>query len=99
VRVDDDLIWYILDISRATRDDPRVAVGVSPRGTQRLFETARARAVIAGREYVTPDNVKTIARPVLAHRLVLTADARVNDVQKTTVIDSVLDKRQVPTVD
>lgn len=99
VRVDDDLIMYILDISRATRDDPRVAVGVSPRGTQRLFETARARAVIAGREYVTPDNVKTIAQPVLAHRLILTADARVNDVQKTTVIDSVLDEIQVPTVD
>ncbi|WP_254533935.1 AAA family ATPase [Natrinema gelatinilyticum] len=99
VRVDDDLITYILDISRATRDDPRVAVGVSPRGTQRLFETARARAVIAGREYVTPDNVKTIAHPVLAHRLVLTADARVNDVQKTTVIDSVLDEIQVPTVE
>lgn len=99
VRVDDDLITYILDISRATRDDPRVAVGVSPRGTQRLFETARAWAVIAGREYVTPDNVKSIAHPVLAHRLVLTADARVNDVQKTTVIDSVLDEIQVPTVD
>lgn len=51
VRVDDDLITYILDICRATRDDPRVAVGVSPRGTQRLFEAARARAEI-GRAHV-----------------------------------------------
>jgi MoxR-like ATPase len=99
VRVDDDLITYILDISRATRDDARVAVGVSPRGTQRLFEAARARAVIAGREYVTPDTVKVIAQSVLAHRLVLTADARVNDVQKTAVIESVLNEIQVPTVD
>ena len=99
VRVDDDLVSYILDICRATRDDPRVAVGVSPRGTQRLFEAARARAVIDGREYVTPDAVKTIARPTLAHRLVLTADARVDDVEKETVIQDVLDEVAVPTVD
>lgn len=99
VRVDEDLIMYMLDISRATRDDSRVAVGVSPRGAQRLFETARAQAVIEGREYVTPDIVKTIARPVLAHRLVLTADARVNDVEKREVIDSVLERVEVPTVD
>lgn len=99
VQVDDDLIEYMLDICRATRDDPRVTVGVSPRGMQRLFEAARARAVIAGREYVTPDNVKSIAHSVLAHRLVLTADARVNEVKKTSVIDKVLDGIPVPTVD
>jgi MoxR-like ATPase len=99
VRVDDDLVTYVLDVSRATRTDPRVSVGVSPRGTQRLFEAARARAVVAGREYVTPDMVKAIARPVLAHRLVLTADARVNGVEKASVIDDVLDDVSVPTVD
>jgi MoxR-like ATPase len=99
VRVDDALITYILDICRATRDDPRVAIGVSPRGTQRLFESARARAVIDGRDYVTPDNLKAIAAPVLAHRLVLTADARVDDVGKTTIIDDVLEETPVPTVD
>jgi len=99
VRVDEDLILYMLDISRRTREDSRVSVGVSPRGAQRLFETARAQAVIEGREYVTPDIVKTVARPVLAHRLVLTADARVNDVEKRAVIDSVLEAVQVPTVD
>ena len=99
VRVDEDLIDYILQITRATREDPRVGVGVSPRGTQRLFETARARAVIAGRDYVTPDNVKTIAQAVLAHRLVLTPDARVNDVAKRDVIQDVLDDVAVPTID
>jgi len=99
VRVDDDLYTYILDICRGTRDDPRVSVGVSPRGTQRLFEAARARAVITGRGYVTPDAVKTIAGPVLAHRLVLTADARVNDVRKRDVLGSVLDETEVPTID
>ena len=99
VRVDDDLVHYVLDICRATRRDSRVAVGVSPRGTQRLFETARARAVVDSRAYVTPDHVKTIARPVLAHRLVLTADARVDGVRKSAVIDDVLGRIEVPTVD
>ena len=99
VRVDDDLVDYISAVSRATREDPRVTVGVSPRGTQRLFEAARSRAVVEGREYVTPDHVATVARPVLAHRLVLTADARVNDVPKESVVDDVLDEVPVPTVD
>jgi MoxR-like ATPase len=99
VRVDDDLIHYVLEICRATREDPRVAVGVSPRGTQRLFETARARAVVEGREYVTPDHVKSVARPVLAHRLVLTADARVNGTEKSAVVDGVLGRIEVPTLD
>ena len=99
VRVDEDVVYYLLDICRATRSDPRVSVGVSPRGTQRLFETARARAVLDGRAYVTPDHVKAVARPVLAHRLVLTADARVNDVSKSAVIDAVLDDVAVPTLD
>lgn len=99
VSVDDDLVEYILDVCRATREDPRVDVGVSPRGTQRLFETARARAVLDGRGYVTPDMVRSVARPVLAHRLVLTPDARVDGVEKTTVVQSVLDGVAVPTLD
>ena len=99
VRVEDDLIDYISAVCRGTREDPRVAVGVSPRGTQRLFEAARARAVIESREYVTPDHVTAVARPVLAHRLVLTADARVNDVAKESVVGDILDEVPVPTVD
>ena len=99
VGVNDDVLHYVLDVCRATREDPRVAIGVSPRGTQRLFETARARAVIEGREYVTPDHVKAVARPVLAHRLVLTADARVNGAENASIVDGVLGRIEVPTVD
>jgi MoxR-like ATPase len=98
VRVEDDLLDYVTAIARATREDRRVEVGVSPRGTQRFFETARARAVIEGREYVTPDDVKWVAEPTLAHRLVLTPDARVDDVQKGTVVREILDEIPVPTV-
>ncbi|KAB1192308.1 AAA domain-containing protein [Haloferax sp. MBLA0076] len=99
VRVDDDLLGYMAELTRETRTDRRVRVGVSPRGTQRLFEASRARAVIEGRAYVTPDDVKRVAQSVLAHRLVLTPDARVEDVQKADVVAEVLDRVTVPTID
>jgi MoxR-like ATPase len=98
VHCDEDLLRYLTALTRATRRDPRVRVGVSPRGTQRLFEVARARAVLAGREYVTPDDVKFLARPVLAHRIVLTADAKVQEVPAADVVGDVLDETPVPTV-
>ena len=99
VRVDDDLLAYMASLARATREDRRVAVGVSPRGTQRLFEAARAAATLAGRPFVTPDDVKRVAEPTLAHRLVMTPDSTVNDVDKRDVIRDVLDRVAVPTVD
>ncbi|PSQ43799.1 ATPase [Halobacteriales archaeon SW_7_68_16] len=99
VRVDGDVVEYVVALARATREDRRVRIGVSPRGTQRLFEAARSRAVIAGRDYVTPDDVKRVARPTLAHRLVLTADATVDDVRKTDVVADVLNTIPVPTVE
>jgi MoxR-like ATPase len=98
VRVDEDLLTYIATIARATREDRRVEVGVSPRGTQRLLEATRARAAMVGREYVTPDDVKRVAQPILAHRVVLTPDARVDEVQKSAVVEAVLDEVPVPTV-
>jgi MoxR-like ATPase len=99
VRVDDDLLSYMAELTHATRQDRRVSVGVSPRGTQRLFEATRAQAVLQGREYVTPDDIKTIAPSVLAHRLVLTPDAQVNDVAKADVVADVLSQVDVPTVE
>jgi len=98
VTVDDDLLRYMADIARATREDYRVEVGVSPRGTQRLFEAARAMATIAGRDFVAPDDIKRVAQPALAHRLVLTPDARVEGVGKSEVLADVLDTVPVPTV-
>jgi MoxR-like ATPase len=60
---------------------------------------ARALATIRGREFVTPDDIKRVAQPVLAHRLVLTADATVSDVRKRDVVRDVLDQVAVPTVE
>ncbi|NHN57696.1 MULTISPECIES: MoxR family ATPase [Halorussus] len=99
VRVDDDLLEYMANVARGTREDRRVQVGVSPRGTQRLFEASRAYAAMRGREFVTPDDVKRVAQPVLAHRVVLTPDAQVNNVSKSTIVDRVLDDVPVPTVE
>ncbi|NUC71848.1 MoxR family ATPase [Haloterrigena sp. SYSU A558-1] len=99
VRVDDDLVTYIADIARETRTRNRVDVGVSPRGTQRLLEAARARAVVVGRDYVTPDDVKRVAGPVLAHRLVLTPDASVDGTSKAAIVEQVLDSVSVPTLE
>jgi len=99
VRVDQDLRGYIVDITRTTREDHRVATGVSPRGTQRLLEASRARAVLSGREYIVPDDVKQVARPVLAHRLMLTPDASIEAVDEREVIGAVLDDIPVPTLE
>ncbi|MFB6295333.1 MAG: AAA family ATPase [Halobacteriales archaeon] len=99
VHVDDDVLDYVAEIARRTREDSRVRVGVSPRGTQRLFEAARARAVIEGRAYATPGDVKAVARPVLAHRIVLTAEAQVGDGDKDEIVRDVLDAVSVPTVE
>ncbi|WP_440992002.1 AAA family ATPase [Haloarchaeobius baliensis] len=96
VDVHGDLKEYILRVTRATRADDRVEVGVSPRGTQRLFETVRARAALHGRDFVRPSDVKTLAEAVLAHRLVLETDAMVDDVSKTDVIEDILSDEPVP---
>ncbi|EMA60890.1 AAA family ATPase [Halorubrum kocurii] len=96
VSVDDDLVDYVVDLSRATREDERVDTGVSPRGTQRLLEASRAAAAFRGRDYLVPEDVKRVAEPTLAHRLVLSTEARVNRTAERAIIKDVLDTVDVP---
>ncbi|WP_254838707.1 AAA family ATPase [Natronomonas marina] len=98
IAVDDAIREYVIELGRATREDDRVEVGVSPRGIQRLFEVARARALVAGREYVVPDDVKAVVRETFAHRLVLTAEATVQDVDPAAVVETTMDRIEVPAV-
>jgi len=98
VSVDDDLLVYQARLARQTREHHDAAVGVSPRGTQRLFEASRAWAAVAGREFVTPEDVKRVAHPVLDHRIVLTAEARVDGRSKRGVVADALESVPVPTV-
>jgi MoxR-like ATPase len=86
VHVDPDIAAYCVDLAIATRGHASVQVGASPRGSQGLMLVARARAVIAGRDYVTPDDVKAVAIPVLAHRLSLTAQAWATGVNPRDVV-------------
>jgi MoxR-like ATPase len=99
VTVEDPIREYLGELCRTTRTDGRVDVGISPRGVQRLFEISRARAVLDGRDYVVPDDVKRVAVPTLAHRLVLDPDARIQGVTRRQVIESVLDSVQVPAME
>lgn len=98
VRVEDDLLDFVLDITRKTRSQHQVQTGVSPRGTQRLLEASRAHAVVQGREYVVPDDVTRVAEPVMAHRLVLTPEATVQEVVKEEIIRDIIEEIPVPTV-
>jgi MoxR-like ATPase len=103
-RVPEDVVMersvreYLVDLARATRTDDRVNIGVSPRGIQRYYEAARARAVLDGREYVVPDDVKQIAVPMMQHRIVLTTDARIQNVTGSDVVADVLSRIEVPAV-
>ncbi|MCU4926626.1 AAA family ATPase [Halobacteria archaeon AArc-dxtr1] len=98
VSMEPDLREYLVKLARETRTDDRVEIGVSPRGIQRYYEAARARAVISGRAYVAPDDVKRIAEPIMQHRLVLTTDARIAGVDGADVVADVIDRVEVPAV-
>jgi len=74
VHVDPDVERYIVRLVDATRRDRRVSVGASPRGSLALLKLARVQAVLDGRAYVIPDDVKAYAQPALAHRLLMTPD-------------------------
>jgi MoxR-like ATPase len=98
VSTDGKIRDYAIELGRATREDDRVEVGVSPRGIQRLFEASRSRAVIEGRGYVVPDDVKAVVEEVFGHRLVLTSESTVRDVDRGDVVADVLDRIEVPAV-
>ena len=89
---------YIVDIARETRAHDRSEVGVSPRGVQRVFEAARASAVVAGRDYVVPDDVKRLAVATMAHRIVLSTNATVEGTDAADIVRDALDRVEVPAV-
>ncbi len=91
-----ELIGYLVEIVRATRAHETVLVGGGPRATQSLLLGSRARAVIAGRDYVSPDDIKALATPVLEHRLVLRPEYEIEGHSVPEVIDSILQEVTVP---
>jgi len=98
VHVDPAVEGYMVDIVGATRGHSQVEVGASPRGSLALLKVSRARAAMAGRDFVTPDDVKTVAGPALAHRLILKPDPWIRGVVTATVLADVLAQVPVPKV-
>jgi len=96
VTVDDAVLGYIADVCRATRSAPSTALGVSPRGATALVATSRAWAWLSGRSFVTPDDVKTLSASTLRHRIKLRAEAELEGVTPTSVLDGVLASVPVP---
>ena len=96
VYVDDLVKSYIVDLVNTTRDHPDIYLGASPRGSLALFNTTRAWAAMNGRDYVLPDDVKYLAEPTLAHRLIVSPSARIKNVTARQVIDDALRHTSVP---
>ena len=92
----DELVAYLVDIVRATRTHESVLVGAGPRATQSLIMAARACAAISGRDFVTPDDVKAMAQPVLEHRLMLRPEFEIEGLTVAEVIQQVLQQIAVP---
>ena len=96
VYVSESVGLYMVDLVAATRENPRVQVGASPRGSLALYKLARCRAALAGRDYVIPDDVKAIAPPALAHRLTLRPELWVQRVRPEEVVRDILDTVPTP---
>jgi MoxR-like ATPase len=98
VHVEDIVNEYIVAIVAATRGHPQVEVGASPRGTLAVMKLASAQAAVQGRDFVLPDDIKSVAVAALSHRLVLAADTWVRGVRPEAVMDAILKKIPVPKV-
>jgi MoxR-like ATPase len=96
VRIDPAIADYIVRIVATTRGDPRLRLGISPRGSLSLYRAAQSSALIQGRDYCLPDDVRALAVPVLAHRIVLDTKARYAGQRNEHVIEEALDKTPVP---
>jgi MoxR-like ATPase len=96
IRVEPAVQAYIVAIVRATRQSPSLSLGVSPRGATMLLRAAKAWAWLSGRPYVTPDEVKAMAKPALRHRIGLRAEAELEGVSPDAILDGVLSSVPVP---
>lgn len=98
IYVADEIKQYIVAIVNGTREHPDVSLGASPRGSLALFRASQARAAMAGREYVLPDDVKALAEATLAHRIIVGPAARIRDVSSKAIVADVLARVPVPGV-
>ncbi len=96
IYVAEEVKRYIVDLVNATRTHPDVYLGASPRGSLALFRTSQARAAMAGRDYVIPDDVKALVEVTLAHRVIVSTTARIKDISSRTIVNDVMTTTPVP---
>ncbi|BCO37219.1 MoxR family ATPase [Mycobacterium heckeshornense] len=96
VSVHDDVLHYVVSLANATRHHPQVAVGASPRAELDLVQLSRARALLLGRDFVIPEDVKALATPAMAHRITLRPEMWVRKIQGSDVIEELLRRVPVP---
>ncbi len=96
VSVHEDVLHYVVSLATATRRHPQIAVGASPRAELDLVQLARARALLLGRDYVIPEDVKTLATPAVAHRITLRPEMWVRRIQSSDVVEELLQRLPVP---
>jgi len=99
VAVSQDLLRYIIALVEKTRTHSEVSLGVSPRGSQALLKAVQVYAILQGRDYVIPDDVKALAKPVLAHRMILKSTLRAREKYAEVIIDQLLREVPVPAED
>jgi len=92
----EELTGYLVDVVRATREHESVLVGAGPRATQSLIMAARGYAAVSGRDFVTPDDIKVMAIPVLEHRLILRPEFEIEGLSVAEVIGQILQQIAVP---
>ncbi|MGI0131589.1 MAG: AAA family ATPase [Thermoplasmata archaeon] len=98
VTIDPAIEGYVVEVVASTRLDPRAEVGASPRGSLALLKLARARALFEGRDYVVPDDVKSLALPALAHRVLVKPEPWIRGVRGAQIVQGAIDKVPVPKV-
>jgi MoxR-like ATPase len=96
IRMSDQIVDYIVDLIRATRERPSLSFGASPRAATMLAMASRAQAALQGRDFVIPDDVKTIAVPALRHRVVLNPGAEIEGLSTVAVIQQILEQVPAP---
>ncbi len=99
ITVNDDVRSYLLAVARLTREDDRLSLGASPRAALTLHRAVQARALLHGRTFALPDDVKALASPVIAHRLVLNPSARLRGATAGQIVDEILQRLAVPVED
>ena len=96
VHVDEAVLTYLITLSKASRNDVRLAAGISPRGSIALYKACQAYAAVNGRTYVTPEDVKLLALPVFRKRIILTSDSLLKGYKADTIINDLIEQVPLP---